>query len=34
MMLDRGFGAADDHQSYQLSRAGAAFLSMWRGKQD
>ena len=29
MMLDRAFGATEDYQNYQLSRAGAAFLSMW-----
>ena len=29
MMLDRAFGTTDDYQGYYLSRAGAAFLSMW-----
>ena len=33
MMLVRGFGTDDGHQSYRLSRAGAVFLSMWKRKQ-
>ncbi len=30
MMLERGFGAAEDYQNYRLSHGGAAFLSMWK----
>jgi hypothetical protein len=30
MMLEHAFGATDDYQNYRLSRAGNAFLSMWK----
>lgn len=33
MMLERGFGTADDYQTYRLSPAGTAFLSMCKRKQ-
>jgi hypothetical protein len=34
MMLERGFGAAEDYQNYRLSRGGTAFLSMWKRKRN
>jgi hypothetical protein len=30
MMLERSVAAPDDYQAYRLSRAGAAFLDMWK----
>ena len=34
MMLERGFGTDEDYQTYRLSRAGAAFLSILKRKRD
>jgi hypothetical protein len=34
MMLVRSFGSPEDYQAYRLSRAGAAFLSMWNRRRD
>jgi hypothetical protein len=34
MMLERGFGAAEDYQNYRLSQGGAAFLSMGKRKRN
>ena len=34
MMLDHAFGATDGYQNYRLSRAGTAFLSMWKRKRN
>jgi len=30
MMLERALGSTDDYDNYRLTRAGAAFLSMWQ----
>lgn len=30
MLLERTLGSTDDYENYQLTRAGAAFLSMWQ----
>ena len=34
MMLERGFGTDEDYQTYRLSRAGAAFLSILKRKRN
>jgi hypothetical protein len=34
MMLERGFGTDEDYQTYRLSRAGAALLSILKRKRD
>jgi len=34
MMLERALGSTDDYENYRLTRAGAAFVSMWQRNGD
>jgi len=34
MMLERALGSTDDYDNYRLTRAGAAFVSMWQRNGD